>query len=77
MKLEPLITLDAPPVVFVDACLESWIASVVGWCREMVASGLGGLATLPDEKPENRTRRPGGGRKKAIVGEPGLVDSVF
>ena len=56
---------------------QSYIASVVGCCRDTVASGLGELATLPDETTENRTRRPGGGRKKAIVSEPGLVDNFF
>jgi hypothetical protein len=29
-KLESWFTLNAPPVVFVDVCLERWIASVVG-----------------------------------------------
>ncbi len=68
-KLLPLFTLDSQPVVIVDACLESQIASVVDWCRDTVANGLGWLATLPDENPKNHTRRPEYGRKKAIVGE--------
>ena len=39
---------------------QSYIASVVGCCRDTVASGLAELATLPDKTTENRTRRPGG-----------------
>jgi hypothetical protein len=63
-KLESWFTLNAPPVVFVDVCLERWIAPVVGWCRHTVASGLGGRATLPGEKSENRPRRPRGAEKR-------------
>jgi hypothetical protein len=56
---------------------QSYIASVVGCNRDTVASGIAELATLPDEASENRIRRPGGGRKKATVSEPDLVDNFF
>ncbi len=59
---------------FADACVKSQGASIVAWCRNTVASGLGPRAMFPDENPDNRTRRPGGGRKTVIIGEPGLVD---
>ncbi len=56
---------------------QSYIASVVGCCRDTVARGIAELATLPDETTENRIRRPGGGRKKATVSEPDLVGNFF
>ena len=56
---------------------QSYIASVVGCSRDTVARGIAELATLPDEATENRTRRPGGGRKKSAVSEPDLVDNFF
>lgn len=56
---------------------QSYIASVVGCNRDTVASGIAELATLPDKANENRIRRPGGGRKKATVSEPDLVDNFF
>jgi len=56
---------------------QSYLASVVGCNRDTVASGIAELATLPDEASENRIRRPGGGRKKATVSEPDLVDNFF
>ena len=56
---------------------QSYVASVVRCHRDTVASGLAELKTLPDESTENRTRRPGGGRKRATVSEPELVDKFF
>ena len=56
---------------------QSYIASVVGCSRDTVARGIAELATLPDDANENRTRRPGGGRKKSTVSEPDLVDIFF
>lgn len=56
---------------------QSYMASVVGCNRDTVASGIAELKTLPDESTENRIRRPGGGRKKATVSEPELVDNFF
>ena len=58
-------------------CGQSYIASVIGCRRDTVARGIAELATLPDEATENRTRRPGGGRKKETVSAPDLVDNFF
>jgi hypothetical protein len=56
---------------------QSYIAAVAGCSRDTVARGIAELATLPDEANEHRIRRPGGGRKKATVSEPDLVDNFF
>ena len=55
---------------------QTYIASVVGCSRATVASGIAELNSLPDAQTQGRTRRPGGGRKKATVNEPQPVEFI-
>jgi hypothetical protein len=54
-----------------------YIASVLGCSRRTVENGIAELVTLPNDETVGRTRRPGGGRKKATESEPQLVENFF
>jgi hypothetical protein len=53
----------------------SAVAVAVGVSRSMVTSAVAELE-LPPELPEGRSRRAGGGRKSAVVNDPGLAAAL-
>jgi DDE family transposase len=52
------------------------VSAVTGIARSTIGRGLKELAWQEQAPPQNRVRRTGGGRKAAIVKQPGLVDAL-
>lgn len=53
-----------------------YIANVLGCDPQTVQEGLRELKQLPDDPSGQRIRKPGGGRKRAEVKQPDLIDQV-
>ncbi len=51
------------------------VARVAGVARSTVSQGLAEL-DLPVEVEPGRSRRPGGGRKSAVIADPGLAGAL-
>src|SRR6516164_6017107 len=52
------------------------VSAVTGIARSTIGRGLKELAAQENAPPHNRIRRTGGGRKAAVVKQPGLVDAL-
>lgn len=52
------------------------VSAVTGIARSTIGRGLKELATQEKTPPQNRVRRTGGGRKAAVVKQPGLVKDL-
>jgi Rhodopirellula transposase DDE domain len=52
------------------------VSAVTGIARSTIGRGLKELAARENAPPHNRIRRTGGGRKAAVVKQPGLVDGL-
>ena len=53
-----------------------YIAKVLGCDPQTVQEGMRELKQLPDDPAGNRVRKPGGGRKKAEIKQPELIQQV-
>ena len=52
------------------------VSAVTGIARSTIGRGLKELAAQEKAPPQNRVRRTGGGRKSAVVKQPGLVEEL-
>lgn len=51
-------------------------ARAAGLSRPKVQKALADLAGVPQAMASRRARRPGGGRRRAVDQDPGLVDAL-
>jgi hypothetical protein len=52
------------------------VSEVTGIARSTIGRGLKELAAQDNAPPQNRVRRTGGGRKAAVVKQPGLIEAL-
>jgi Rhodopirellula transposase DDE domain len=52
------------------------VSEVTGIARSTIGRGLKELAARDNAPPQNRVRRTGGGRKAAVVKQPGLIEAL-
>ena len=52
------------------------VSAVTGIARSTIGRGLNELAAQENAPPRNRVRRTGGGRKSAVVKQPGLIEAL-
>ena len=52
------------------------VSAVAGIARGTIGRGLNELAAQENAPPRNRVRRTGGGRKSAVVKQPGLIEAL-
>ena len=53
------------------------VSKVTGIARSTIGRGLKELASQERAPPQNRVRRTGGGRKAAVIKQPGLVEALL